>query len=515
MKHLILLSIFFLFSCGLVISQENPSFPNDEFLPWEGGPAYYGQWVNGPSASSSYFPIGVWLQSPANSTSSTYKSMGINTYIGLWNGPTESQLSAVAKIPMTTFCDQNPLALNSANKGVIKAWIQTDEPDNAVSGTEVPIPTDTIIKRYNEIKANDGSRPVFIGLGQGIASDYWYGRGTRTNHREDYIEYAKGGDILCFDVYPMNVFLPNSTDPDWMKKFHNEVAQEPWFVAQGVDRLRFACNYEKPVWTWIETTNINGDPNYKLTPSIVKAEIWMALIHGSRGIGYFCHQLVPFIEAGVLANSAMRDGLSGVNAQISSLAPVLNTQSVANGLVVSSSNSAVSIDAMLKRLDGCTYIFAVSMRPGTTTAIFSPTGTDDGSIVEVVGENRYLRLSFGTFQDDFTDFQVHIYKISPATGLNENEVPADFNLFQDFQGINHQPVSINYQIPENGFVQISVFDLLGKKIASLVNEEKQAQKYQVQLDKGNLQSGIYLCKLQLTSYKSGNVFSANQKVMIY
>src|SRR5262249_12595813 len=45
---------------------------------------------NGFPKDPSFFPIGVWLQSPTRAMS--YKAIGINTYVGLWDGPTENQL---------------------------------------------------------------------------------------------------------------------------------------------------------------------------------------------------------------------------------------------------------------------------------------------------------------------------------------------------------------------------------------------------------------------------------------
>ena len=46
--------------------------------------------------------------------------------------------------------------------------------------------------------------------------------------------------------------------------------------------------YVKPVWNVIETTRINSPQGP--TPAQVEAEVWMALIHGSRGIVYFAHE---------------------------------------------------------------------------------------------------------------------------------------------------------------------------------------------------------------------------------
>ena len=58
----------------------------------------YAEWSNGPSPDADYFPIGVWLQDPANAA--RYRAAGINLYVGLWQGPTEEQLAALAAAGM-------------------------------------------------------------------------------------------------------------------------------------------------------------------------------------------------------------------------------------------------------------------------------------------------------------------------------------------------------------------------------------------------------------------------------
>ena len=487
---------------------------DDILEPWEGGPAYYSKWSNGPSTSANFFPIGVWLQNPQNETSVVYKNMGINVYIGLWAGPTESQLTAVAKIPSVTFSDQNFTGLTSANGSVIKSWIQTDEPDNAVSGTQNPVPTDTIVARYNKMTSNDITRPVFMGLGQGVAADFWYGRRNRTNHPEDYAQYAKGADILCFDIYPMNTFDAPAGSASWKVNFYNSVKQKPWLVAYGVDRLRKWTNYSKPVWAWIECTNFNYNPAYALTPKIVKAEVWMALIHGARGIGYFVHTITPFVEAGVLTNEPMRDGISSTNLQIISLAPALNTPSVTNGFTVASGNAEVIVDAMLKRYDGITYLFAVAMRPGTTNTTFTLRGFTGNRIIQVVGENRTLQSVNGVFQDTFADYDVHLYKIDKPTGIGDNLNPPVNKLFQNQPNPFHQSTTISYQIAQHSKVKLSVYDVLGKRLINLVDESKQPEKYETTFDATDLHSGVFICKIQVSSSENSNIYSASQRMVL-
>ena len=50
----------------------------------------YAQWQNGPPTDPAFFPLGVWVQDPRNAE--PYQEIGVNTYVGLWQGPTEDQL---------------------------------------------------------------------------------------------------------------------------------------------------------------------------------------------------------------------------------------------------------------------------------------------------------------------------------------------------------------------------------------------------------------------------------------
>jgi hypothetical protein len=375
--------------------------PGDVMDLWEGGPAYYSEWAHGPSTDTNIFPIAVWLQTPSNANA--YKAIGVNYFVGLWEGPTEVQLSSLTTSTMPVIADQNTVGLNSANNSIIKVWLHMDEPDNAQSngtgGYDPPVLPSVIISRYQAMKAADATRPVYLNLGQGVAWDGWYGRGTRTNHPEDYTEYAKGADILSYDIYPVN-----STNADTKEKL--------WLVAFGVDRLRQWSNYQKPVWNWIETTKISASANRIPTPIEVKAEVWMSIIHGARGLGYFCHQWDPFIEAGLLSNAEMKNAVAAINAQITSLTPILNTQTVANGVITTSSNTAIPIDTMVKRFGGYTCVFALPLRPGSVNATLTLRGFTGSSTVEVVGEGRTITASNGVFEDAFSSYAVHIYKIA-------------------------------------------------------------------------------------------------------
>jgi hypothetical protein len=138
----------------------------------------------------------------------------------------------------------------------------------------------------------------------------------------------------------------------------------------------------------------------------------MSLVRGSRGLIYFAHQFQPkFIEAGLLADKQMTTAVGAINQQIHTLAPVLNSPTIPEGVRVSSSTADVPVEAMVKRQEGATYVFAVGMREGTTTATFAVAGLTGKAKVEVLGEDRTVELRDGVFQDQFAPWGVHLYRI--------------------------------------------------------------------------------------------------------
>jgi hypothetical protein len=59
---------------------------------------------------------------------------------------------------------------------------------------------------------------------------------------------------------------------------------------------------------------------------------------------------------------------------------------------------------------------------------------------------------------------------------------------------------IEYQLPANAFVIMKVFDIIGKEVKSLVNEQQSAGFYHVDLDGTNMPSGAYFCRIQAGSF---------------
>jgi hypothetical protein len=358
----------------------------------------YGKWTHGPSTDPDFFPLAVWMQSSRHAEQ--LHAAGINTYVALSDDLNQECLDTLKRSDIKLIVGQSPASLKFADNPTIIGWMHGDEPDNAQDlpdhkGYGPPIEPRKIVDEYTQMVQADSTRPVMLNLGLSVAYNEWGGRGTRTGHAEDYPEYIKGADIVSFDIYPV------AGGP-------KEVSGKLDYVAQGVDHLVQVGKGEKVVWNCIECTHIS-EPERIATPHQVRAEVWMSLIHGSKGLIYFLHEFKPFKEAAILDNPEMLAAVTALNQQIASLAPALNSPTVVDGAKVQSDNPEVPVDILVKQNGGANFLFAVGMKEGAAKATF--TLPDKGvKSVTVIGENRTIDVANGFFSDAFAPWDVHLYK---------------------------------------------------------------------------------------------------------
>ena len=115
---------------------------------------------------------------------------------------------------------------------------------------------------------------------------------------------------------------------------------------------------------------------------------------------------------------------------------------------------------------------------------------DVGTLKNVfINENRNL-LYIGT--------ALGIYKREFVTSINEGRNKTnvlEYHIHPNYPNPFNSSTKIRFSIPENEFINLSVYNLLGEKVAELVNETKTAGEYEVSFNATNLFSGIYLAKI--------------------
>lgn len=96
--------------------------------------------------------------------------------------------------------------------------------------------------------------------------------------------------------------------------------------------------------------------------------------------------------------------------------------------------------------------------------------------------------------------------VKKSTGIDEAQMPSDYNLSQNYPNPFNPETTISYQLPAEGYVSIKVYDVLGNEVAVLVDEFKSAGKYNInfgvnQLNKhAQLTSGTYFYQLKVNNY---------------
>ncbi len=89
--------------------------------------------------------------------------------------------------------------------------------------------------------------------------------------------------------------------------------------------------------------------------------------------------------------------------------------------------------------------------------------------------------------------------IEPTDADLLSDVPAEFSLRQNYPNPFNPVTQIRFDLPESVHVRLDVYNSLGQRVATLINETKGAGSYEVNFDAGNLSSGNYLYRLEAGS----------------
>jgi hypothetical protein len=81
-----------------------------------------------------------------------------------------------------------------------------------------------------------------------------------------------------------------------------------------------------------------------------------------------------------------------------------------------------------------------------------------------------------------------------------------FSFSQNYPNPFNPTTKIQYQLPELSKVKLTVYDMLGREIKTLVNEEKPAGSYEVKFDGTGLPSGIYFYRIETGKFSDTKKF---------
>lgn len=312
--------------------------------------------VNG----NAVFPRMVWRQCPTYYPTSI--GAGINLFLGVSCTDTDEQFERLAGRAMSTVDAHTPGISGPGKIG----WHLQDEADVSVGhASKLPKPKAagrvTFLTLTDKFSVNAAPGP--------------YGK-------EIYPAFFDSADVIGFDTYPVEVrcTVAQIDNVYWMQ------------------RELVALTRGKPTFQWIEAGPMehcrhNEDP----TPTIVRAETWLAIAGGARGIGYFPDWW----------EESIRNEVRLVNREILALAPALLAPvAKANW----STENPVRIGA--RRYNGATYVIAVNTSTSPATASFTLPGVA-GRSLKVFRDGRLVKPLGDLVTDKLGPLGVAVYVVPP------------------------------------------------------------------------------------------------------
>ena len=205
----------------------------------------------------------------------------------------------------------------------------------------------------------------------------------------DYAGFVRLADVAGFDLYPL------------------DACQSDLSAVYDAQRAFVALAGQTPTFQWIETGPIRPDycGGFTMSAAELSAEVWLAVIGGARGIGYFTHtwspQHSPFDVTDVV-QEAMRQ----TDTLLAEAKPGLL------GRTVESRSDSPTVKLVARSAADGTYVFAVDSLRLPIMAQLRVPQLHDGP-VRVLGEHRSMDVDGHTLIDHFDPLQVHIYVQAP------------------------------------------------------------------------------------------------------
>jgi hypothetical protein len=101
-----------------------------------------------------------------------------------------------------------------------------------------------------------------------------------------------------------------------------------------------------------------------------------------------------------------------------------------------------------------------------------------------------------------------IYKYNPdlvSVNNYDSGIPTEYKLFQNYPNPFNPSTKIKYQIPFAGLIRISIYDILGREIETIINQYQQAGTFETQWNASKHTSGIYYYRMSVNDYTSSKI----------
>ncbi len=165
---------------------------------------------------------------------------------------------------------------------------------------------------------------------------------------------------------------------------------------------------------------------------------------------------------------------------------VVNNPGGGSGIAKASSVDMWSVGTCISHWDGSAWTLVSSPLPpgGNLLSVFTISSAESWAVGRYPGSNGYLET------------MTMRYDAPTSVGGDGSMIASSFRLDQNYPNPFNPSTTIRFQIPQPGLVSLKVFDVLGREVASLVNEPKEPGSYSVRWDATTAGSGTYFARLE-------------------
>jgi hypothetical protein len=255
----------------------------------------------------------------------------------------------------------------------------------------------------------------------------------------------------------------------------------------GTNWIRLGDNVFEPLI--ISDTNLFAGGYFGVCISINNGKNWTAINNG-----------LP-VQSGVTAFTVSPNGIGGLN---------LFAAFGWDGVYLSTNNGSKWIEAnngIMYNNVLCLTSFGTNIFAGTNNGVFLTTNNGKNWISENSGLITYqdyviqALVVLDSLLFAGTPNSVLRRPISEmVSSILNPELPSQFILNQNYPNPFNPTTTINYSVPKSGIVKIKVYDLLGREVATIVNENKPAGNYNIEFNASKLTSGIYFYRMEAGSF---------------
>lgn len=150
----------------------------------------------------------------------------------------------------------------------------------------------------------------------------------------------------------------------------------------------------------------------------------------------------------------------------------------------------------------------IQQNPGSEKAVYAEIDAYTTALLIEKGDTTLGKSAAQNYIVNSSDYESKISNLlknnfgAPQKTEETASIPANYNLYQNYPNPFNPVTTIKYDLVKNGNVKLAVYDILGREITILVNEQQQPGRYEVQFNASNLSSGVYIYQLISDEYIS-------------